>query len=86
MQSIEFNGSSETHVLISSAFFSRFIGAVSKHLKPYQHFSRMSSFVHMTSLPFQYDSRAEIDSLMPEGQHYRVNCRTNRHSSKSSAV
>ena len=40
IQSTEFNGSSQTLVLISWGSFSRFIDAISKHLKPYQHFSR----------------------------------------------
>ena len=39
IQPTEFNGVSEPLVLIPSESFSRFIGAVSKHLKPYQHSS-----------------------------------------------
>jgi len=34
-----------------------------------------SSFVLVTSSPSQHDPCAEINSLMPEGQHHRVNCR-----------
>eukprot|EP00956_Cyclotella_meneghiniana_P011588 scaffold16276_cov49-Cyclotella_meneghiniana.AAC.8 len=71
IQSTEFNGLSETLMLISSGSFSRFIGAISKHLKLYQHFSRAqaehvrlsSSPVFMTSLPSQHDSCAEIDII-----------------------
>eukprot|EP00956_Cyclotella_meneghiniana_P015809 scaffold24550_cov60-Cyclotella_meneghiniana.AAC.14 len=82
IQSTEFNGLSETLVLISSGSFSRFIGAVSKHLIPINilvgHRPSMSDYLphsSQTSSPSQHDSNAEIDSLMPEGQHHRVNCR-----------
>eukprot|EP00956_Cyclotella_meneghiniana_P031349 scaffold82082_cov70-Cyclotella_meneghiniana.AAC.3 len=40
-----------------------------------KHVRLSSSFVLVTSSPSQHDPCAEINALMPEGQHHRVNCR-----------
>ena len=58
IQSTEFNGLSETLVLIPPGSFSRFIGAVSKHLKPYQHFSRAQAEHARLSSSFVLDELA----------------------------
>ena len=58
IQSPEFNGLSETLVLIPPGSFSRFIGAVSKHLKPYQHFSRAQAEHARLSSSFVLDELA----------------------------
>ena len=75
---LEFNEAIETLALIPSNFLPESFGVTSIHFEVVSAYQLNAGRAHSivpTSSPSQHDPCAEIDSLMPEGQHHRVNCR-----------